>query len=191
MKRTATLLIAVIMAAATLTTNTIAQEKSAAFPAYGTGPIEVRLYTDYFCPPCRAMKPKVESLLKGLVSANKIHLILVDTPISRESIFYAKEFLRGLQTYQNNLSNALLLKDHLNLAAAAGTTGQNIPSYLTLASVQQQPSLDVSTALARYNTLIKQDQVRSTPTCVIIGKNGNKKTYSGTQKVVDALQAIR
>ena len=37
-------------------------EQDPPFPSYGSGPVEVRLYTDYFCPPCRAMEPAVEPL---------------------------------------------------------------------------------------------------------------------------------
>ncbi|HEX7627777.1 MAG TPA: hypothetical protein VF354_02510, partial [Candidatus Methanoperedens sp.] len=55
-----------------------AQELNMPFPSYGTGPVEVRLYTDYFCPPCRAMEPDVEPLLRDLLKKNAIHLTLVD-----------------------------------------------------------------------------------------------------------------
>ena len=31
-------------------------------PSYGQGKINVRVYTDYFCVPCRAGEPKIEAV---------------------------------------------------------------------------------------------------------------------------------
>ena len=33
-------------------------------PTFGQGEIQVILYTDYFCPPCRSMEPDVEPFLR-------------------------------------------------------------------------------------------------------------------------------
>ena len=38
--------------------------------SFGEGPVRVRLYTDYFCGPCRAMEPELEPLLVELVKKN-------------------------------------------------------------------------------------------------------------------------
>ena len=53
------------------------QGKNMPFPTYGSGAIQVRIYTDYFCPPCRGMEPAVEPLLRNLIKKNAI------TPASR------------------------------------------------------------------------------------------------------------
>ena len=49
-------------------------------PTFGQGEIQVILYTDYFCPPCRSMEPDVEPILKDLMKTGKINLTFVDTP---------------------------------------------------------------------------------------------------------------
>lgn len=45
------------------------------FPTYGSGAVQVRLYTDYFCPPCRKMEPEAEprEMLQGLWLIEKQH----------------------------------------------------------------------------------------------------------------------
>ncbi len=68
MKRIAMVLMAVAIMTAMVTTNVYAQGKVGAFPAYGREPIEVQIYTDYFCPSCSAMKSSVDPLLKELVN---------------------------------------------------------------------------------------------------------------------------
>ena len=63
------------------------------FPSFGTGKVQVRLYTDYFCGPCSQMEPKIEPVLKDLVHRNAITLTLVDTPIHTLTPLYARYFL--------------------------------------------------------------------------------------------------
>src|SRR4030042_4635590 len=41
--------------------------KANLIPSFGTGQIQVRLYTDYFCGPCSALEPKIEKVLTEVV----------------------------------------------------------------------------------------------------------------------------
>jgi len=70
-----------------------AQEREAPFPQYGTGPVQVFIYTDYFCPPCRAMEPLAEPVLQDLLKRNRITLTFIDVPFHRLTPLYAKYFL--------------------------------------------------------------------------------------------------
>jgi hypothetical protein len=47
------------------------------FPSYGSGKVIVRVYTDYFCSPCRAAEPELESLLLELIKSKKITVVFV------------------------------------------------------------------------------------------------------------------
>ena len=60
--------------------DSYAEGKKEAFPIYGSGAIQVRIYTDFFCSPCRGMKPAVEPVLRDIVKRNIITLTMVDTP---------------------------------------------------------------------------------------------------------------
>ena len=53
--------------------------------SFGSGPIKVRLYTDYFCPPCRDMEPDLEPLILDLVKDGTIQLTFIDVPTSRNT----------------------------------------------------------------------------------------------------------
>ena len=65
-------------------------------PPFGSGTIKVRLYTDYFCPPCRDMEPDLEPLLLDLVKDGTIHLTFIDVPTSQHTTLYARYFLYAL-----------------------------------------------------------------------------------------------
>lgn len=61
--------------------------------SFGVGQIKVRLYTDYFCNPCRALEPKLEPLIATLVKKSIINIMFIDTPLHPETPLYTKYFL--------------------------------------------------------------------------------------------------
>ena len=50
------------------------------FPAYGSGPVEVRVYSDYLCPPCQQLESALEPVFKKLAKKKNIKLVFVDVP---------------------------------------------------------------------------------------------------------------
>ena len=175
--------------AATPTRTPKTTKQQTAYPIYGDGSIEVRLYTDYFCPPCRAMKSEIDSVLRELVENNKVRLILVDMPRTKDSVEYAKEYLRCLHLYLNDIDTAITLKSHFNYAAEHGYP---ISDYLNSMGIARAKGYDasISTVLAFYNSKISEDQVQATPTCVII-ENGKKASYVGQDKIILAMKTIK
>ena len=78
----------------------------------GIGSAEERLYTNYFCPPCRAMEPAVEPLLKDLLKKNAIRMTLVDTPYNPATPLYARNFLYALNE-NNDIDHAFQVRNIL------------------------------------------------------------------------------
>ena len=170
-----------------------AEEQNPPFPSYGSGPVEVRLYTDYFCPPCRAMEPDVEPLLKDLLKKYAIRLILVDVPFSQHSPLYARNFLYAIKE-NNDLDHAFRVRNILLEASTnkdittqerieALFREKGIPFSIFFATFDAKPTFD------RYNALLKEDKINATPTCVVI-KNGQKKAFVGGPDIVNALKAL-
>ncbi|MBS0012463.1 MAG: thioredoxin family protein, partial [Desulfobacterales bacterium] len=58
----------------------------------GDGPVEIVLFTDYFCPPCKDIEPYLENTLPELVSSG-VKVTFVDAAFSRKSSLYARYFL--------------------------------------------------------------------------------------------------
>jgi len=165
-----------------------AAEENQPFPSYGSGPVEVRIYTNFFCPPCRAMEPYLEPILKELLDKNAIRLTLVDVP-SKRAILFATNFLYALKE-NNNLEHALRVRNILIEAAENEdmTTQERIEGLFKEKGI---PFFvyDVKPAFDRYNALIKEDRVSGTPKCVIT-MNGEKTWISGGQHIANALKAL-
>ncbi len=65
-------------------------------PAFGEGVVEVRVYTDYFCGPCRAEEQEVMAAITELVAKNRIRVLFIDTPLHPETVLYAGYFLAAV-----------------------------------------------------------------------------------------------
>jgi len=167
-----------------------AEKRNQPFPSYGSGPVEVRLYTDYFCPPCRAMEPTVEPLLKDLLKKNAIRLTLVDTPYNPVTPLYAKYFLYALNE-NNDLDHAFRVRNILLEAS----TNKDFKTQERIEALFEERGIphtvfDAKPAFDRYNALIKEDNINATPTCVVI-RNGQKKAFVGGPDILNALKAIQ
>jgi len=167
-----------------------AQGSAVPFPAYGTGAIQVRLYTDYFCPPCRDMEPPVEPVLRDLLKRKIITLTLVDVPFRRYSPLYAKYFLYALKV-KNGLEHALKVRNIL-FEAAAGTQVTTREQLEAIFKGKGIPFtvFEAKPVFNRYNTLITEDNILSTPTCVVI-RGGKKEAFVGGQDILKALKHLQ
>jgi len=188
------IVLAVLLFCASLTiahadSSTEAKKDDLPFPSYGSGKILVRLYTDYFCPPCRAMEPKLEPILEGMVKRNIINLTIIDTPIYKHSSMYAKYFLYALKK-KNDYDYASTVR--LILFEAAGnkiTEKEMLEEQLKTKRIEYVP-FDTNPVLARMNIHMQEDRVDSTPTCVIV-EDAKVEKFIGGQNIINALERIR
>ena len=159
------------------------------FPSYGIGKVIVRIYTDYFCPPCRAAEPELEPLLIDLVKSKKMTAVFVDTPIYKDSQLYARYFLYALNK-RNDFEYALHVRSVLFEAAVNKISGKEaIEEFLKVKSVAFTP-FDAIPVLKKLNGLLQNDKVTGTPTCVIV-KNGISDKRVGGGEILKALKEIQ
>ena len=179
-------LIAVFLFSGTLSVRA----QGALFPSYGSGAVEVRLYTDYFCPPCRAMEQAIEPVIMNLLKKKKIRLTLVDVPFNPKSPLYAKYFLYSLAK-NNNVEHAIHVRNILFAAAARNdvNTKEQTEKLLTRKGITYVV-WDTKSSFDRYNALIKADKIDRTPTCVIV-KGGKKVKYVGKPDILNALTGLK
>jgi thiol:disulfide interchange protein DsbA len=179
----AAILVSIMMSAAGLN----AQQNP--FPSYGSGPVEVRMYSDYLCPPCQKLEPVVEPLLGKLIKKKNIKVTFVDVPMHGASPLYARYYLYALKS-SNSAEIALHVrsvffriaeeldaatKDQLERALAGKNIGYTV--------FNARPVFDL------YNTLIGEDQIDTTPTCVII-RDGRKDKITGSAAIAKALEGL-
>jgi thiol-disulfide isomerase/thioredoxin len=158
-------------------------------PSFGTGKIQVRLYTDYFCNPCRAMEPTIEPVLEDLVKKNIINLTLVDTPLSKATPLYARYFLYSING-KNTLGNAFQGRSVLIEASIEKIMEPSqLEEYLKKKGIKFKP-FDVKPTFNLLNDLINGDKIKSTPTCVIV-QDGKTDRYTGKANIIAALERLK
>jgi protein-disulfide isomerase len=157
------------------------------FPSYGIGKVIVRIYTDYFCPPCRAAEPELEPLLIDLVKSKKVTLIFVDTPIYKDSQIYARYFLYALNK-TNDFEYAIRVRSALFEAAANQINKESLEEFLKGKGIAFTP-FDATPVLKKLNGLLQDDKVTGTPSCVIV-KDGTSEKKVGGGEILKALKAI-
>jgi len=158
-------------------------------PAFGQGRINVRLYTDYFCPPCRAMEPDVETILSELIKKNRINITFVDTPLYQYSSLYARYYLYAMNE-KKEFEHALATRAVLMEGAKQNISEPGrIEALLADKGMQIKP-LDTKPVFDVFSRSLKEDGITSTPTCVI-ENSGKKEKVSGKVDIINALKGLR
>jgi hypothetical protein len=83
-------------------------------PAYGKGPAELIIFTDYFCEPCQKTEKELDSILEKHLEKGEIKIIFVDIPIQRNlsSPVFTKYFLYAAQS-EGGYANAVKARKFL------------------------------------------------------------------------------
>lgn len=157
-------------------------------PSYGNSKTIVRVYTDYFCPPCQSAEPELEPLLIDLVKSNKITVIFVNAPIYKDSQAYAKYFLYALKR-KNDFEYALRVRSVLFEAARSKINKEALEEFLKNKGIPVTP-YDIVPVLTRLNALLAEDNVTGTPTCVIV-KDGKSEKKVGGKEILKALKELQ
>jgi thiol-disulfide isomerase/thioredoxin len=159
------------------------------FPSYGSGKVMVRLYTDYFCPPCRAMEPTLEPVIQDLVKRNIIQLTFVDTPIYPASPEYARYFLYALNK-KTGFEHALRVRQVLFRAAEEKLVEKEKLEDRLKTNGIGWLAFDTKLVFQKLNVHLKEDDISSTPSVVIVNKE-KKETFKGSKEIIPALQLLK
>lgn len=158
-------------------------------PSFGEGKITARMYTDYFCGPCRAAEPRIEPLLADLVKRNVIKITFIDTPVHRQTTLYANYFLYILNM-KKDFDHVLWARTALFEAAGNKIEDtERLEEFLKKKGIGFKP-FNVKPTLAAMNKCISEDAIKGTPACVI-NSGGQKQVFSGGDTIVRALELLR
>jgi protein-disulfide isomerase len=79
---------------------TVSQTAEEKIYPYGTGPVEVLVFTDYYCHPCQGVEPYLEGALTRLLDLGA-KISFVDKPIHRATPIYSIYFLYAAKKAAN------------------------------------------------------------------------------------------
>ena len=180
------------------------ETKNDLISSFGMGKTEVRVYTDYFCVPCRGAEPRIEAVLKSLFKKSLINVTFIDAPFHKFSSLYAKYFLFILNE-NRSFERALSARAILFEAAKESMAGnkESTPDSQRKEAVSEATRLEdylkqrgmkfsafevkpVFTVFERY---LREDRVDATPTCVI-ERGGKKEMFKGGDDIAKALEGL-
>jgi uncharacterized membrane protein/protein-disulfide isomerase len=155
---------------------------------YGSGPVEVRIYSDYFCSPCQSLENDSELIIDQLVARKKARILFIDTPVHQETAMYARYFIYSAWNDPGYAKAKSVRKLLFSAAKEKIENEAELMKYLHSHGVRT-PMCQTADYFKALNGYIKQDKIHSTPTCVIVTKEG-KSTYHSPGQIVDALQNL-
>jgi len=155
--------------------------------SFGKGRIEVRIYTDYFCHPCRAVERRLEPLIRSLIKKKKITIVFVDTPIHSQTPLYARYFLYALNE-NRDFDSALHVRSVLFEAAKQDITeNEKLEDFLRQKGIKLK-LFDTKPVFATLSSYLREDAINATPTCVIYDR-GHKEKFTGPD-IIKALEGL-
>lgn len=150
--------------------------------SYGSGPVEVLIFTDYYCPPCQAVEPYLEGALSQLWQSG-VKITFVDKPIHRVTPIYSKYFLYAAKKARNfdevlRIRRVLFDIAKANVVASERELVQNIrDNRIEMLLFEVKPVFD------RWVELIGRYEVKSTPTCVIVQPGQEPRMLKGSEEI--------
>ncbi|CRX38489.1 thioredoxin domain-containing protein [Estrella lausannensis] len=160
------------------------------------GPIEVYVFTDWFCPACRRVEPVFEAMIPDL--KDKAPVFFVDATVHPESLNFTPY---NLSFMINNKNDYFKLRKALEQLADKNDSPSDtdIQEAINPHGVQLKELAysDVALGVKLFKKLVKQFDITQTPTVVIVNMDSKKgKKLSGygeitkenVLKAVDSLQ---
>jgi thiol-disulfide isomerase/thioredoxin len=161
-------------------------------PSYGNGHHEVLIFSDYFCPPCQALEPKLEPVLDELYKKGSVRITFVDTPMHKETPLFAKFYLYAAKATPDYRA---AMRARQVLFALAGKENvfwmdERIEEAFRKEKIAFTP-FDFRPVQPALNGLIKQHRVDATPTCVILSPGAKAQKYTGAGDILKGLTSLQ
>lgn len=157
--------------------------------SFGKGPVDTRLYSNYFCGACKSLEPTVEYLIADLVKRDIITITFIDVPKDAASVMYSRYFLYILNV-RKDINHALKARSALFEAASQHITDKDkLEAFLTSKGFKFK-QFDPKPVFNTLQTYLTTDQIRATPTCVTV-RDGKKEFFQGTQNITSVLESLK
>ncbi len=158
-------------------------------PTFGSGPVQLRLYTDYFCGPCSALEPQIAKPIEELVKKKAIRITFIDTPIHRETVLYARYFLY-ICGDEKDFRKIMSARHTLFEAARQRIVDpESLETHLAKHGIRYK-RMDVKPTFEVLNGYLREEGIRSTPTMTV--KRGEKReTFVGVPDISRAVAELQ
>jgi thiol-disulfide isomerase/thioredoxin len=167
------------------------QDSTGSIPSLGKGTYEIIMFADYFCPPCKRIDTKAEPLLKELLDTGKVKIKFVDVPFNNATPIYAKYYLYAANA-DSGADNILRVRKTLFDAAQVKQIQKEdaLIIYLNEQKILWK-AMDEKSIFTKLSAIIKENNIKSTPTCVIRYSAKDVKIFIGDIEIWNGLNALK
>lgn len=160
-------------------------------PSLGKGEYEIVMFADYFCPPCKRIDTKAEPLLKELLDTGKVKIKFVDVPFHHATPIYAKYYLYAANA-DSGADNILRVRKTLFDAAQVKKIQKEdaLIIYLNEQKISWK-AMDEKSIFTKLSAIIKENNIKSTPTCLIRYSAKDVKIFVGDIEIWNGLNALK
>lgn len=160
-------------------------------PSLGKGKYEIVMFADYFCPPCKRIDTKAEPLLKELLDTGKVKIKFVDVPFHHATPIYAKYYLYAANA-DSGADNIFRVRKTLFDAAQVKHIQKEdaLIIYLNEQKILWK-AMDEKSIFTKLSAIIKENNVKSTPACLIRYSAKDVKIFVGDIEIWNGLNALK
>jgi hypothetical protein len=160
-------------------------------PSYGSGPHELIVFTDYFCPPCQALESEMDPALDEILSRRGVRVTFVDLPLHKQTYLYAKYFLYVAKTARNYKDILHARRVLFSIAKNQATADEEALSKALKAQGIVFEPYDLKPTYQALNHIIKTYKINTTPTCVVKYSDSDIRRYAGAFQIRNGLAMLR
>ena len=170
---------------------TYGQDSAGSIPSLGKGNYEITIFADYFCPPCFRIDTKAEPLLKELLATGQVKITFVDVPFHSATPIYAKYYLYAANA-ETDTNNILHVRKILFDAAQTKhiQTEKDLVAFLKEQKISWN-TMDEKSIFVKLSAIIKENNIKATPTCIIRYSAMNVKKLVGGDEIWNGLTALK
>lgn len=164
--------------------------ETSAAPSWGSGRIELIIFSDYFCTPCQKLEPELDKALGKILAAGGVKVVFADLPIYKLTPLYNRYFLYAANAggdYQDILKARRVLFRLADRMAALKEL--HIETAFKTEGVAFRP-FDPKPLQTTLNLLIGKYKIHSSPSCVIKYTEQDIRTYRGGEEIKTGLAAL-
>jgi len=155
----------------------------------GSGPMEIIIFSDYFCPPCQMIEPYLEGALADLHRLGA-KITFVDKPIHSISPLYSKYFLYAADQ-ASSFSEIIHIRNVLFDIAKSKSVHSEHKLFQKLKENNIKLGLiDVKPIFAEWIKLIQDFDVKSTPTCIVRRPGKELSVFKGSRHIQEGIDLL-
>ena len=160
-----------------------AAEKSK-IPSYGRGPVELIIFTDYFCEQCQSLDRELEAVQDKLLAKGEVKITFVDIPISGNlsSPLFTKYFLYAAHA-EAGYANAIQARKFIfKMAGQNSITDGAIEKTFKMGGIAFK-IFNYKPILTESNTLISKYKIINAPTYILKYSRKDVRKYTDPEQI--------